>query len=92
MLKRLEDESLNSGGTKESLLELDSKLAQFLSDHGSLSSESVKGLGKKRAKDSVAMTLNKMGIVVPYDKETELGYRPLSLNKSKESVIYIFIC
>ena len=31
----------------------------------------------------IGQTLNKMGIIVPYDKKTELGYRPVPFTKSR---------
>ena len=48
-----------------------------------LTCESVEDLKKKRRREVVADTFNKLGILVPYDKKTELGYRPLPVTNSK---------
>ncbi len=37
---------------------------------------------RRRSKGVVARTFHKFGIVVPYDEETELGYRPLPMTDS----------
>ena len=37
---------------------------------------------RKRNREVVAKTFHKFGIVVPYDKETEVGYRPLPMTDS----------
>ena len=47
----------------------------------------AKELKKRRMKDVVAPTFNKLGIVVPYDRKTELGYRPLPLNNSESDKV-----
>ena len=64
---------------------LDSKLADWISDktRAPPPSRSTKELQKLRAKERVAVTFNKLGIVVPYDKKTELGYRPLPMTDSE---------
>ncbi len=59
------------------------RLESFLSRHKSIPCVDAKDLRKKRASDAVGQTLNGMGIVVPYDKKTELGYRPVPFTKSK---------
>lgn len=42
-----------------------------------------KVVAKQRNRNIVARCFHKIGIVVPYDKETELGYRPLPMTDSK---------
>ena len=42
-----------------------------------------KTLAKQRNQTIVARCFHKIGIVVPYDKKTELGYRPLPMNDRK---------
>ena len=46
----------------------------------------MKDLQRQRHKETLATTFNKLGIVVPYDKKTELGYRPLPMSDSKLGV------
>ncbi len=58
-----------------------------MSKLSNVSHEKVADLRKKRRKESVAVTFNNLGIVVPYDKKTELGYRPLPLSKSELSTV-----
>lgn len=66
---------------------LQSKMSSHVSELTTLSSlsscESVRELHRKRAKEMVSATFNKLGIVVPYNKKTELGYRPLPMSNSK---------
>lgn len=71
-------------GDGEALRALDTSLADWMSKlKGSLCDRSVKELQRQRAKDIVATTFNKLGIVVPYDEKTDLGYRPLPMSDSK---------
>lgn len=44
------------------------------------SQPTVKELWKWRHRETVAKCFHKIGIVVPYDKKTELGYRPLTMS------------
>lgn len=79
--KKLEEKSLPSSQRKQlsSLLsQLDSEMSKL-----GLSQLPVKELLRQRSKDVVTKCFHKMGIVVPYDKKTELGYRPLPLTDSK---------
>jgi len=69
--------------SRKPLEELDASLEKFLLEHKDLPSVEVKDLRKKRTKVVIGQTLNKMGVVVPYDKQTELGYRPVPLTKSE---------
>lgn len=38
----------------------------------------------------VAKTFHKAGIVVPYDRKTDIGYRPLSESESMFKKIYVY--
>lgn len=68
----------------KALKTLDSKLGKWQLKLKHVSTkEDVKELQRKRTKEIVATTFNKLGIVVPYDKKTELGYRPLSMSNSE---------
>ena len=42
-----------------------------------------KTLAKQRNQKIMAQCFHKIGIIVPYDKKTELGYRPLPMNDRK---------
>ncbi|XP_023024072.2 histone PARylation factor 1 isoform X1 [Leptinotarsa decemlineata] len=42
----------------------------------------------EREKKIVARTLNKIGLVVPYNKKTELGYRELALNNKDLNTLF----
>lgn len=46
---------------------------------------------QKRNKAAVCKTFQQVGIVVPYDKKTEVGYRPLSENTSKYKCVRVFL-
>ena len=73
----------------KALKTLDSKLGEWQLKLKHVSKEDVKDLQRKRAKETVATTFNKLGIVVPYDKTTELGYRPLPMTNSEyHSITY----
>lgn len=67
---------------------LDSKLCEWRTKLKTVPCKSVKDLQKGRSKNVVAVTFNKLGIVVPYDEKTELGYRPLPMSNSE----YLSIC
>lgn len=69
-----------------SLKALDSKLCEWRTKLKSTPCKNVNDLQKKRSREVVASTFNKLGIVVPYDKKTELGYRPLPMSNSESSV------
>ena len=58
---------------------LDTKLKNYMAKL-KLVGVPVKELRKKRTKEIVANTFNKLGMVVPYDRKADLGYRPLPLN------------
>jgi hypothetical protein len=83
--KQLEDKSLPSSQRKH-LTNLVSKLDVEISKQG-VADIPRKELSKQRGKDVVTRCFHKMGIVVPYDKNTELGYRPLPLTDSKSTAI-----
>lgn len=78
---KLEEKSL-SGFQKKQLSQLVSRLDTEISRLG-LISLPVKELNKQRSKEVITKCFHKMGIVVPYDKKTELGYRPLPLTDSE---------
>lgn len=83
--KKLEETSLPSTQRKQ-LTHLLSKLDVEISKQG-VSDTPLKELSKQRGKDVVTRCFHKMGIVVPYDQKTELGYRPLPLTDSKPTVL-----
>ena len=78
---KLEEKSL-SAFQKKQLSQLVSRLDTEISRLG-LTSLPVKELNKQRSKEVVTKCFHKMGIVVPYDRKTELGYRPLPLTDSE---------
>ena len=89
--KKLEEKSLSSSQRKQ-LTNLLSQLDKEISKLG-VSDVSLKELSKQRGKDVVTRCFHKMGIVVPYDRKTELGYRPLPLTDSESITIpYISNC
>ena len=79
--KKLEEKSLLPSQRKH-LTYLLSQLDMEISKMG-LSDLPLKEMTRLRSKDVVTKCFHKMGIVVPYDKNTELGYRPLSLTDRK---------
>ena len=83
--KRLEEKSLPSSQRKQ-LTNLISQLDIEISKQG-VSDTPQKELSKQRGKEVVTRCFHKMGIVVPYDRNTELGYRPLPLTDSKLTAI-----
>lgn len=58
------------------------ELQQWAADHNFQLDNYTENM-RKRDKRVVAKTLHHAGIVVPYDKKTELGYRPLPESTSK---------
>ena len=84
---RLEDNQLGDGKRK-SLAELQDKLVSK-AHHFGLTLGDTKSLVKKRNKEVVAKCFHKIGIVVPYDETTEVGYRPLPMNDSKIATLSI---
>ena len=83
--KKLEGKSLSSSQRKQ-LTSLLSKLDKEISKQG-VSDVSLKELSKQRGKDMITKCFHKMGIVVPYDRTTELGYRPLPLTDSESTIL-----
>ena len=83
--KKLEEKSFPSSQRKQ-LTNLLSKLDVEISKQG-ISDIPLKELSKQRGKDVVTKCFHKMGIVVPYDRNTELGYRPLPLTDSKSTAV-----
>lgn len=47
-----------------------------------LTTVDAKTLAKQRSKETVAKCIHKIGIVVPYDKKTDVGYRSLPITDS----------
>ena len=66
----------SSSNQVKSLRTLDNKLQTKMTELG-LTTADRKTLMKRRNKEILAKCLHKIGIVVPYDKETDVGYRPL---------------
>ncbi len=65
---------------KKALEKLSTKLISFTTKTAiPRVSLSPKDLWKQRQKQIVTNCFHKMGIVVPYDKKTELGYRSLTV-------------
>ncbi|KAL0133092.1 hypothetical protein PUN28_000694 [Cardiocondyla obscurior] len=62
---------------KTSIMRLHSQLKNFAEQH-SITLEKNTANMRAREKRVVARTLHKAGIVVPYDKKTQLGYRDLA--------------
>ena len=79
--KKLQEKSLSSS-KKKHLTRLLSQLESEMSKL-KLVSLSPSELTKQRNKETVTKCFHKMGLVVPYDKTTELGYRPLPLTDSE---------
>ena len=67
---------------KKHILSLRSKLDAKITELG-LQTTEHKTLVKRRSKAVVAKCLHKIGIVVPYDKQTDVGYRPLPMADSR---------
>ncbi len=69
--------------------DIKSKLTDWAESHNFALSTSTENM-RNRGKKVVAKTLHHAGIVVPYDKKTELGYRPLSETQSKLKPYLLF--
>ena len=63
------------------LKKLQKDLERFAAQHQC--SMRVKNVGQARDRKVNARTFNRVGIVVPYDKKQDIGYRPLSLTDGK---------
>ena len=74
-------------GQAERLRSLDRQLQQKMSEL-KLATTDGKTLTKQRGRDTVAKCFHKIGIVVPYDMKTEVGYRPLPKTNSK-TMVYV---
>lgn len=67
---------------KGPILKIAKQLKSFAKDKGiSLDKENPEM--RNRSRKVVAKTFHKAGIVVPYDKKTQLGYRDLAATDSK---------
>lgn len=69
-----------SAGLRKQLESLDTELNSNMTHCKGLA---VKDLTKQRNKLTLTKCFHKMGLVVPYDNNTELGYRPLPMSDSK---------
>ena len=78
---KLEDKSVNTDQQRH-LRDLETKLESEMKKLR-LPFTDPKTLAKQRNRNIVARCFHKIGIVVPYDKETELGYRPLPMTDRK---------
>ena len=63
------------------------KLHDWAANHN-ISLEEVSPNMSKRKRMVVARTFHQAGIVVPVNKETELGYRPLMETESNYFILY----
>lgn len=68
---------------KMPITRLQKQLKTFAKEHGiSLDNQSTSTM-RDREKEVVAKTFHSAGIVVPYEKKTQLGYRDLAVTDSK---------
>lgn len=67
---------------KTRISQLHQKLRNFVKENQIKLDKKTAGM-QARERKVVARTLHKAGIVVPYDKKTELGYRNLAVTDSK---------
>lgn len=67
---------------KTSIMRLHSQLKNFAKKHNITLEKNTADM-RARERRVVARTLHKAGIVVPYDKKTQLGYRDLAVTDSK---------
>lgn len=70
-------ESAGTPFKKVKFASIKTELQKWASEHH-FSLDSYTASMRARDKNVVAKTFHHAGIVVPYNKETELGYRPLS--------------
>lgn len=67
---------------KTGMMRLHSQLKNFAKQHNITLEKSTVNM-RSRERRVVARTFHKAGIVVPYDKKTQLGYRDLAATDSK---------
>lgn len=67
---------------KTSITRLHSQLKNFAKQHNITLERNTAGM-RARERRVVARTFHKIGIVVPYNKKTQLGYRDLAATDSK---------
>ena len=79
--RALKSKSIDSN-KRGSLQSLEEKLQQKIEEL-SLAATDVKMLSRQREKRVLAKCFHKIGIVVPYDKKTDVGYRSLPKTNSK---------
>lgn len=77
------DSTMKSCSSKQRKLlqELDSQLQMKMKEL-ELTTVDAKTLARQRSKTTVAKCIHKIGIVVPYDKKTDVGYRSLPIADS----------
>jgi len=63
-------------------MRLHSQLKNFAKQHDITLEKNTANM-RARERQVVARTFHKVGIVVPYDKKTQLGYRDLAATDSK---------
>lgn len=67
---------------KTGIIRLHSQLKNFAKQHKIILEKNTADM-RSRERKVVARTFHKAGIVVPYDKKTQLGYRDLAVTDSK---------
>jgi len=67
---------------KTSIIRFHSQLKNFAKQHNIILDKNTADM-RAREKRVVARTFHKAGIVVPYDKKTQVGYRDLAATDSK---------
>ena len=80
---------LHSKREAKLLQSLDEQLEQKMTEL-KLTATDGKTLARQRGKQVLAKCLHKIGIVVPYDKKTDVGYR--SLPKTDSKTCFMFLC
>ena len=77
--KKLEEKSL-SAKLKKELKKIDTGISSKMAHCKGVG---IKDLVKQRNKLMLTKCFHKMGLIVPYDETTELGYRPLPMSDSE---------
>lgn len=71
---------------KTSITRLHSQLKSYAKQHDITLEKNTVDM-KLREKRVVARTFHRAGIVVPYDKKTQMGYRDLAATDSKNRIV-----
>ena len=82
VISKLERPSKLTASEKNALQQLKSALISRAEQIG-LKFSDPKSVSKERSKVVLSKCLHKMGLVVPYDESTELGYRSLPMSDRK---------